>query len=369
MADSEEQYTEKNLPASQKRKDEARAKGNVAKSRELISAAMILGAALIVHSLWESSVTQFINIASLNWSLAFPSPTSPENLHHLIVTLIGSTLWIIVPIVSLFCLIAVFSSVGQYGLLWSSEGIMPNWDRVDPIAGFSRIFSMTAFFELAKTSLKFLVIGFVVYKIVEHDIPQILVSTQMAPDTIIADIARVTVRILFYSGLVVLVIGVLDFGYQWWEREKQLRMTPQEMKEELKQTEGNPLIKARVHAIQRQMARKRMMIEVPKAAVVITNPTHLAIALSYDPDNMSAPRVVAKGADFMAQKIREIATANGVPLVENKPLAQDIFKTVSIGGEIPAHLYRAVAEILVYVYKLRGEGRLQGQGTEALVRG
>ncbi|MEK7703268.1 MAG: flagellar biosynthesis protein FlhB [Nitrospirota bacterium] len=356
MADQgEDQDTERNLPASQKRRDDARAKGNVAKSRELISAFMILGGALIVHGFWENLVTRFIKMASLNWSLAFPAPTSAENLHSLIVTMMGSTLWILLPIVGIFCLIAVAGSIGQYGLLWSSEGLTPNWDRVNPFSGFSRIFSMTAFFELAKTTLKFLVIGFVVYKIIEHDIPQILVTTQMAPNTILDGIAHVTIRILFFSGLVVLAIGVLDFGYQWWERERKLKMSPQEMKEEMRQTEGNPLVKARIHAIQRQMARKRMMVEVPKAAVVITNPTHLAIALSYDSNAAGAPRVVAKGADFMAQKIREIAMAHGVPLVENKSLAREIYKAVPLGGEIPSHLYRAVAEILVYVYKIKGQ--------------
>jgi len=126
------------------------------------------------------------------------------------------------------------------------------------------------------------------------------------------------------------------------------------MKEELRQTEGNPLVKARVRSIQRQMARKRMMTEVPKAAVIITNPTHLAIALAYDANSMGAPRVVAKGAGFIAQRIREMAVEHGIPLVENKPLAQTLYKTVSLGGSIPSDLYRAVAEILVYVYKLRG---------------
>ncbi len=353
MAD-EEQKDERTLPASQRRREQAREKGDVTKSRELISAAMILGGAFWIYSMGDVTVTRLIEMASLHWSMAMPAPSTPENLHNLILTLMSSTLSIVLPIVVFFCVIAVFASVGQYGFLWSTEGLMPNWSRVDPVGGFSRIFSLNALFELGKTLFKFLVIGFVVYLITKDEIPALLVSVQLAPNAMLMDIARIVTRLLFFTGLVVAVIGVADYGFQWWEHEKKLRMTPQEMKEELRQTEGNPLIKARVRSIQRQMARKRMMTEVPKAAVVITNPTHLAIALAYDADSMGAPKVIAKGAGFIAQRIREIAAEHGVPLVENKPLAQTLFKTVSLGGSIPSDLYRAVAEILVYVYKLRG---------------
>jgi flagellar biosynthetic protein FlhB len=356
----EEQHNERTLPASQRRRDEARAKGNVAKSRDLISAATILGAALLVSSLWEASVTRFIKIASLNWSLALPAPTTSENLQNVMLVTMSETLWIIVPVIGFFCVISVAASMGQYGFLWTGEGLTPNWSRVNPFTGFSRIFSLNSLFEFLKTIMKLLVIGFVIYKVTEKEIPALLVSIQQAPNMILSDVARMITRLLFLSGLVVVFIGALDYGFQWWEREKKLRMTPQELKEELRQTEGNPLIKARIHSIQRQMARRRMMADVPKAAVVITNPTHLAIALSYDASKMSAPRVVAKGAGFMAQKIREVAAAHGVPLVENKPLAQSIFKMVSLGGEIPSSLYRAVAEILIYIYKLRGDGEAAG---------
>jgi flagellar biosynthetic protein FlhB len=361
MAD-EEQKDERTLPASQRRREQARERGDVAKSRELISAAMILGAALWVYAMGEIAVKRLIEMATLNWSLAIAAPASPENLHHLFLTVMSSTLWILVPIVGFFGVIVVAASIGQYGLIFTGEGLTPNWGRIDPFAGFSRLFSLNALFEFGKTFFKFLVIGFVVYIVTKKEIPALLVSIQLAPNQILMDIARVVTRLLFFAGLVVAVIGAADYGFQWWEHEKKLRMTPQELKEEQRQTEGNPLVKARIRSIQRQMARKRMMTEVPKAAVVITNPTHLAIALSYDPSVMGAPRVVAKGAGFIAQKIREVAMAHGVPLIENKPLAQTLFKTVSLGGEIPSNLYRAVAEILVYVYKLRGDALASSAG-------
>ncbi len=355
MAEEEKEDEQRTLPASQRRREQAREKGDVTKSRELISATMILGGALLLSAMSDMATTRMIDMASLTWSMGIPAPSTPENLHNLLLTLMGSALWIVVPIVVFFCLIAVAASVGQYGLLWSDEGYMPNWSRIDPFAGFSRIFSLNSLFEFGKTLFKFIVIGFVVYLVAKDEIPAMLVSVQMAPNAMLMDIVRMVTRLLFFTGLVVLVIGVADYGFQWWEHEKKLRMTPQEMKEELRQTEGNPLVKARIRTIQRQMARKRMMLDVPKAAVVITNPTHLAIALSYDANNMGVPKVVAKGAGFIAQRIREIAAENGVPLVENKPLAQTLYKTVTLGGDIPSSLYRAVAEILVYVYKLRGK--------------
>ncbi len=361
MAEEAEE-NERTLPASQRRREQARERGDVTKSRELISAAMILGGALFIYAMGEVSVKRLIEIASTTWSLALPAPTNPENLHHLILTLINGTLAIILPMVGFFCVIAMVASIGQYGLLWSDEALAPNWSRVNPLTGFGRLFSINAIFEFGKTFLKFLVIGFVVYLIAKKEIPALLVSIQLAPNQILMDIARVVTHLLFFSGLVVAVIGAADYGFQWFEHEKKLRMTLQEMKEELRQTEGNPLVKARVRSIQRQMARKRMMTEVPKAAVIITNPTHLAIALSYDASNMGVPKVVAKGAGFIAQRMREIGAAHGIPLVENKPLAQTLYKTVSLGGDIPSSLYRAVAEILVYVYKLRGDAAASSAG-------
>jgi len=165
-------------------------------------------------------------------------------------------------------------------------------------------------------------------------------------------------RIIFYVCLAMIVLAVLDYGYQRWQHEKALRMTKQEVKDERKQSEGDPQVKSRIRSLQRQAAYRRMMAEVPKADVVITNPTHLAIALRFDPAEMAAPRVVAKGADLLAERIRDIARANGVPLVENKPLAQALYKMAEPGDTIPVDLYRAVAEVLAYVYRLKGKHTL-----------
>ncbi len=352
MAD--EQQSERTLPATARRREEARERGEVAKSRELISAMMILGAALLIYWMGERSSFRLGRMASFSWSNVSISPLTQKGLYDLMLGALSETLWILVPVLGYFGAIAILSSIGHYGFVWTGRGLTPDWGRINPITGFSRMFSWVALFEFAKTLLKFLVIGFVIYKIIENEIEKMVLTIQLAPDVMLIELARMLTHLLFFSGVIVAVIGVADYLFQWWDHEKRLRMTPQEMKEELKHTEGDPLIRSRIRSIQREMARKRMMAEVPKAAVVITNPTELAIALCYEPDEMGAPRVVAKGAGFVAQTIREIARANGVPLVENKPVARALYKMVSVGEEIPGQLYRAVAEILVYVYRLRG---------------
>jgi flagellar biosynthetic protein FlhB len=348
---AEEQYTERSLPASPRRLEEARERGDVVRSRELISAAMILGAAILIYWGGTYSAVAVTRMAESGWGNLTTAPMTQKGFYDLMQHTMIGVLSVVVPLVGFFAVIAIVTSVGHYGFIWTSDGLTPDWGRINPISGFSRIFSWTALFELIKTFLKFLILGFVVYKIMAGD----LMMIQMAPQEMLLEFARMLTRLFFFSGLVIAIIGIGDYAFQWWDHEKRLRMTPQEMKEELRQTEGNPLIRARIRSIQREMARKRMMVDVPKAAVVITNPTHLAIALAYDSNQMSVPKVVAKGAGLMAEKIREVAQEHGVMLVENKLVARALYKLVGVGEDIPSHLYRVVAEILVYVYRLRGQ--------------
>jgi len=359
---AEQQLQERTLPATPKRREEARSRGDVARSRELVSAVVILGAAFILYAVGEGVFSRLVDTSALSWSNLATSPLTDKGLHDIVVNTVNDTLQIIVPLIGFFSLLVVVTSIGHYGFIWTAEGLTPDWGRINPFNGLERLFSLTALVEFFKTFLKFGLLGFVVYKILQADIPQILVATQQAPGTLLTEALRMMIRLFFFTGLVMAILGAADYGYQWWDHERKLRMTPQEMKEEMRQTEGDPLIKSRIRSIQREMARKRMMAEVPKATVVITNPTHLAVALLYDPDKMAAPRVVAKGQGFVAQTIREIAQAHGVIRVENKPLAQALYKTVSIGEMIPNTLFRAVAEVLVYVYQLREGYRTHGVG-------
>jgi flagellar biosynthetic protein FlhB len=217
-----------------------------------------------------------------------------------------------------------------------------------------RFVSLKSLVELGKSIIKILFIGGIAYLILKSDLEEFPNLIQQEVGQIVVFIARVSLKLFFLVSLAMIVLAVLDYIYQRWQYEQDLKMTKQEVKDEFKQSQGDPKVKARIRGVQLEMARRRMMEAVPEADVVITNPTHLAIALKFDSREMIAPRVVAKGAGFVAQRIREIAEENRIPLVEEKPLAQALYKMVEIGDYIPAELYRAVAEVLAYVYRLKG---------------
>lgn len=198
-------------------------------------------------------------------------------------------------------------------------------------------------------------VGFIAYKTIREELPGIPLLSAMAPGSIFYSICTVSFRIVLRSTIALLIMAILDYIYQRYEWNKSLMMTKEEVKEEMRQSEGDPKVRAHIRRVQQRIARQRMMAHVPQADVVITNPQHLAVALRYDDQGMAAPTVIAKGAGFVAENIKEIAREHGIPLVENKPLAQLLYKTVDIGKAIPPHLYQAVAEILAYVYRLKPE--------------
>ncbi len=353
MAADDQEKTEQ---ASPKKKADARKKGQVPTSRDVSSALLILVVVLIFKSFGESFFMQIKAVMVQTFSsLTMPPMTAhafTDLMHHGMI----SVLFIVGPIVALLTLVGGLSVVLQHGVLWTTDPIMPQFSRIDPIAGFKRIFSVTAIANLTKTVLKFLVIGFVSYKVFSEELPAVITMTQLTMPQIVDTTGAVLSRLVLKLGFVVAIIGAADFGFQQWENSRKLKMSKQEVKDETKQAEGTPLVKSRIRSLQREMAKKRMMEDVPKADVIVTNPTHLAVALRYQASDMSAPRVLAKGAGYVAEKIKIIAAEHGVPVIENKPVARSLFKTVAIGQEIPSGIYRAVAEILAYVYKLRGEG-------------
>jgi flagellar biosynthetic protein FlhB len=245
---------------------------------------------------------------------------------------------------------AILGNVLQIGVLFSAESVTPKISKIDPIKGFQRLFSMRSFVELIKSIFKICIIGTVAYFVVKDETDNVLVLMEQSAWGTMNYLGRISFKILLSTTIVLIALAILDYVYQRWEYEKSLRMTKQEIKDEYKNTEGDPLIKARIRRIQREAAQKRMMSEVPKADVVITNPTHLAIAIKYDHENMQAPMVVAKGANIIAEKIKQIAGENDVLIVEDKPLAQVLYKMVDINDLIPEDLYKAVAEVLAFVY-------------------
>jgi flagellar biosynthetic protein FlhB len=209
---------------------------------------------------------------------------------------------------------------------------------------------MRSVIELIKSIFKICIVGAVAYFVVKNELSNMIPLMEQTVWGMMTYFGRICFKILLATTIILVILAIFDYIYQRWEYEKSLRMTKQEIKDEYKNTEGDPLIKARIRRIQREIAHKRMMAQVPKADVIITNPTHLAVAIKYDPDNMLAPTVVAKGANIIAEKIKQIAEENEVPIVENKPLAQVLYKMVDIDNLIPEDLYRAVAEVLAFVY-------------------
>lgn len=264
----------------------------------------------------------------------------------------------IMPVTLLIALSSLVANVLQVGFLTSWEVARPQLQRVNPISGFKRIFSSRMFVELAKAFLKMMIAGVVAYFAIRQEFLQIMQSIDMTPMQTVGMAATLTYRIGLRLVVSLGALAGLDYMYQRWQFEKSLRMSKQEVKEEFIRYEGRPEVRQRIRNIQRQMALRRMMLDVPKADVIITNPTHLAIALKYNPKEMTAPKVVAKGARLVAQRIIALAKEHKVPVIENKPLARTLFKLVDIGQMIPLNLYQAVADILAYLWRL---GKLRGR--------
>lgn len=264
---------------------------------------------------------------------------------------------VLVPIFLVVIGISVVATFAQTKLLFAPKALTPKLSKLNPINGIKNLFSARQIGETLKSILKIIIIGYIMYTEIKANIPQLLTIHNMNVATSVAWTADFVLSVCFKACAAFVVIGVIDYFYQWWNYERRMRMSKEEVKEEYKQTEGNPETKSRIKSEQRRIAQRRQMQAVPSADVVIRNPTHYAVALKYDRGKMHAPVVVAKGQNLIAQKIVEIAMASHVHIVENVPLAQALYKTVEVGDEIPEQFYKAVAEILAYIYKLKRAGR------------
>lgn len=345
---------EKTEEATPRRKQEARKKGQVAKSAEINSAFVLIGGLLMLQFFGPGIYEQLAQMMrdSLQNMPKGDFTVSGIQRSGLMVSL--SFLRIMAPIFVGAAMIGVVSNVAQMGFVFSTDLIKPKLSRINPIQGFSRMFSKRSMVELIKGLVKIGIVGIVAYMVLQEKAPLMLEFTRMEPSTALRTLAGIGLDLSLKCAAVIFVMAIADYVFQRREFVKSLRMTRHEVREEMKQSEGSPELKGRIRQVQRQMAARRMMQSVPTADVVITNPTHLAIALKYEAKTMRSPRVVAKGERLMAERIKQIARDNGVPLVENKPLAQSLYKATDIGTEIPAHLFQAVAEVLAFIYGLKG---------------
>ena len=349
---AEQGFQEKTESATPKRREDSRKKGQVAKSRELSSIAVLSAGAIYLFFQGEAHTMELGRILRRSF-LDIPAIAAGDrNLLEYMIEQTGVFLRVVLPMMIVLCVVAVVTNALQTGFLLSVEALTPKASKLNPVSGFTRILSKRSLVELAKSIAKLCIVGWVAISTLKAAFPRMVPLTYSDTPSIMALLGAESMNVLIKCCCIILLLAILDYFYQRWQHEESIKMTKQEIRDEHKQTEGDPMIKGRIRAIQREMARKRMMEEVPKADVVIINPIRLAIALRYDPLKHHAPMIVAKGARAIAARIREIAEAHGVPLVENRPLAQNLYK-MEIGDEIPAETYQAVAEILAYVYGLK----------------
>jgi len=299
-------------------------------------------------------VTGIKDVINAMFSMAPTFSMSPTNVRFLLMDMIWKFFLILLPLFGFLALAAIMVNVIQVGLLFTGEPLVPKLDKINPVEGFKRIFSRRSLETLVRDIIKIVVVLWIAYVSIRGVLPGIMGMTDYSVGQIFAYAGSTVFSIAMKILIGYVVIAVLDYAFQRWDYERSIMMTRQEIREELKQTEGDPIIRAHIRTLQREMARRRMMEEVPKAEVVITNPTDIAVALSYSAE-MTAPVVVAKGRRLLAEKIRNIAEEHGIPIVENVLLAQALFKSVDIGQPIPPDLYTAVAEVLAYVYRLKGK--------------
>lgn len=345
------QKTEEPTP---RRLEEARRKGQVASSREVNHWFIILAGAISFMAL-APNMSKGV-IAALSPFVTEPDLiiTGPAGIGAALKGMFGDVLLAVMPIIGLTVIAAILAGIVQSGLVFSTDRIKPELSKISIAKGMKRLFSMKSIAEFVKSILKLIIVGGVVTLLFIPIFDNLTSITTMSTVDAMALLQSLAVRLFIGVLAVMSVIAVIDFLYQRFEYMKSLRMSRQEIRDELKQTEGDPQVRARLRQIRTERARRRMMAAVPDADVVITNPTHFAVALKYDPQAMSAPRVIAKGADLVAERIRDLAREHNVPLVENPPLARALFASVELEQEIPTEHYKAVAEIISYVFRLKG---------------
>lgn len=348
-----ENGTEKTLEPTEKRIREARERGEVARSRELGSAAVTIGTAAALMYAGRGIAGQMAEILRDSFRVDRATLDDPG----LMVSAMGHStlqaLSAITPILAVSATAAVLAPLALGGFIFSPQALAPDFSRLDPLSGLGRVFGSKGLVELAKALLKLVVVGTLTVSVTHQMMGEMLKLGSLPTEIGIGRAAGLVVRAFLYMSSGLLLIAAVDAPYQWWSYRNRLMMTLQEVRDEMKESEGRPEIKAKIRQLRQRYAKQRMMRKVPTASVVVTNPTHYAVALYYEPAKAGAPRVVAKGKDLVASEIRRIALENNVPLFEAPPLARAIYATTEIDHEIPRGLYVAVAQVLSYVFQVK----------------
>jgi flagellar biosynthetic protein FlhB len=354
-----EDLGERTEEATPKRLSDAREEGNVPKSADAAAATMLLGVTLL---LWLALAPSLLNMAAmLAQFLGADRPGDlllPEDALNAALEAGAWAARVAAPILLIAWAVAYLSHFWQVGWLISLKSIHPRLQKLNPISGFRRIFGVAGVVKAGMDGTKVLIVLGVVVGSIVGMMDEIVLMPHLAAGPAIVKIGWMSFDLALRVVAVLLFLGIVDYAYQRWKHRRDLRMSKVEVKEEFKQTEGDPETRKRRLRMQRQIAMQRISSAVPKADVVVTNPDHISIAIAYEPERMNAPRVVAKGQDYVALRIRQIAMKHGIPIVERAPLARALYRQVKVGQEVPPDFYQAVAEILAYVYRL--SGRLAG---------
>ncbi len=351
MAEGPDQ--DKTEQATPKKREEARKKGQIARSREIPSVAILLCALSVFYFAGGWMLNQLGIIMKAGFKHLLFHNFNITSAHTMLWEIFQHIIVVLAPFMAAVLLAGIISNVAQTGWLLTGETLTPQFSKLNPINGMKSLISLRSMVEVAKSVIKIVIVGTVSYTVLKNEMDQIPAMVALDTAQILALTGLASLRLGFYTCLALVAMAGVDLLFQRWQHERDLRMTKQEVRDEYKQQEGDPKVKSRIRAVQREMAMRRMMDSVPGASVVITNPTHLAVALKFD-RSMPAPKVVAKGAGHIAAKIKSLAKDHEVPVIEDKPLARTLYKNVEIDEYIPADLYHAVAEILAYVYRLKG---------------
>jgi flagellar biosynthetic protein FlhB len=348
---------ERTEEATPKKQREAREKGQLARSRELNSLLMLLSSAAALFFLGQYMLKGISEIIESAFVLDRKQLFDTKYMISILTDAVVHSLFAIAPFLIMTVIVAFLSSVLLGGFAFSTQALGFKWEKVDPIKGFKRVFGPQGLMELFKAFAKFSIVVTVVIIVLWMYFEQIVGLSDEPLEHGLAHAAELVLWSFLITSCGLFFVAAVDVPFQIWNHNKQLKMTKQEVKDEYKDTEGKPEVKRRIRETQMAMAQKRMMAEVPKADVVITNPTHYAVALKYDPKKMAAPIVVAKGADLIAAEIRRVATEANVPLMASPALARSIYHTTEIDAPIPEGLYKAVAMVLAYIFQTKQKGR------------
>lgn len=358
--------TEKSEEPSEKKLQDARKKGQIPRSKELTTLLMTLSAAVYLYFFGAEMMAAFMNVLTQGLSFDRDIAFDEKKLFNLISALMVESMWMLLPFFSLMAFIAIVSPMLLGGWNFSTQALAPSFAKLNPISGLKKMVSINALLELLKAFAKFALVISVATFFLYSVFSEVLGLGVEPKNFALAHAAEIIVEAFIFVSLSLLVVAMIDVPFQLWNHTKELKMTKQEVKEEHKQQEGNPEVKGRIRQLQREMSQRRMMEKVPEADVIITNPTHYAVALSYKPDEMREPVVLAVGADFMAAQIRTLAQDNNIPIIEAPVLARALYFNAEVDQPIPYDLFRAVASVLAYVFSLKEQGSAKSIDLENL---